>query len=498
MTALTVAQVRRRYLFLHGLRWLPVGFLIPATILLLLERGLTLSQAGLIAATQGVTVLILEIPTGGLADAVGRRPVLLLAGMASLASLILFAVADHFLVFLLCGVLLGIFRALDSGPLDAWYVDAVLAADPKAKIEGGLSAAGAVLSTAIATGALTTSGIIALNPLPAVGALTLPVWVAAVVQAGGIVAIAALMRDVRPQRSAPGASAGSNASASVSSGAPTGGSEPGAPTGGEPAAHAPNPRERRTVAELCRSQAAALADVPAVISGAWRLLRRSRILFALLTVELLWGFGSVTFETLMPIRLADVVGSTQTAAALMGPAGTAAWLVSALGAGLAPVVSRFTGVPVAAGLLLLTQGVAVAGMGIIAGPIGVVAAFIGTYLMHGAVNPLHQTLLHRQVDGPYRATVLSMNSMMGQTGMVAGSVALTAVADAVSTSAAIVAGAMVIAAASPLFLPARRPAQVQPSRAAAGPLPGHERARPTSASSPAAGEPRELAESTER
>jgi len=40
------------------------------------DRGLTLAQVGMVSATQSIVVLLLELPTGGLADAVGRRPVL--------------------------------------------------------------------------------------------------------------------------------------------------------------------------------------------------------------------------------------------------------------------------------------------------------------------------------------------------------------------------------------------------------------------------------------
>jgi hypothetical protein len=193
------------------------------------------------------------------------------------------------------------------------------------------------------------------------------------------------------------------------------------------------------------------------------LLRRSRILLALLVAEMLWSVGSVTFETLMPARLSEIVGNAETAAVMMGPAGTAAWLASALGAGLAPVLSRLTGVPLATVLLRITQGVTVIGMGLLAGPVGVIAAFVGTYLIHGAANPLHQTLLHWQVDGPYRATVLSLNSMMGRPGSVIGSIALTALADATSISTAIVVGAVITAAAAPLYLSARRSSQPEPT-----------------------------------
>jgi hypothetical protein len=75
--------------------------------------------------------------------------------------------------------------------------------------------------------------------------------------------------------------------------------------------------------------------------------------------------------------------------------------------------------------------------------------------VHGAANPVHAGLLHRQVDGPYRASVLSLNSMVGQPGSALGLVTLTAIAARVSTSLAMIVGAVVLAAAAPLYLVGR-------------------------------------------
>ncbi len=96
----------------------------------------------------------------------------------------------------------GIYRALDSGPLEAWYVDATLAAEPNAQIESGLGAGTTVLSLAIASGALLAGGLIALDPFPTVETLALPVLVAIGLHVVGLVAIVALMREVpnRPRR----------------------------------------------------------------------------------------------------------------------------------------------------------------------------------------------------------------------------------------------------------------------------------------------------------
>ncbi|MER7444397.1 MFS transporter [Micromonospora avicenniae] len=426
MSALSVRQVRFRFLLLHGLRWLPSGLTIPVMILLMQERGLSLSQIGLVSVAQGVVVLALELPTGGLADVLGRRPVLVTAWLLGLISLLVFAVADSFALFFLVWALQGVFRALDSGPLESWYVDATLAADPEAAYEPGLGYAGTVAGLAISAGALLSGGLIALGPIGPVSALTVPVLVAAVLQAVAIGALVMLLREVRPARG-----------------------------GG--------------------ALRASIVEAPRMIGQAVGLLRRSRVLLALVAVELFWGFGMVTFESLLPVRLSEVVGDADRAAALLGPASSAAWLASAAGAALTPLLMRWPGAAPGAALLRIAQGVTVVGMGFLAGPVGVLVAYLACYTVHGASNPLHVGLLHRQVDGPYRTSVISLNSLMGQPGFALGAVLLTALADFSSVGTAMLVGAVVLAVAAPLYLPAwlagRRTAAEAGAAATTGPTP---------------------------
>jgi hypothetical protein len=182
-------------------------------------------------------------------------------------------------------------------------------------------------------------------------------------------------------------------------------------------------------------------------------------------VELFWGFGMITFETLLPVRLTEVVDDADTAAALLGPASSAAWLASAAGAALVPLASRRIGAPWTGATLRVLQGATVVGMALLAGPVGVLAAYLLCYVVHGAANPVHMGLLHRQVDGPYRTTVLSLNSMVAQPAGALGLLVLTALADASSVSTAMLVGAGVLAAAAPLYLvAARRPSPVVEAR----------------------------------
>ena len=73
-------RLRRIYHLLLALRWIPTGLLVTVFVLLMTERGLSLAQIGVGTAAQGVTMLLLELPSGGLADSLGRKPVLVLAG----------------------------------------------------------------------------------------------------------------------------------------------------------------------------------------------------------------------------------------------------------------------------------------------------------------------------------------------------------------------------------------------------------------------------------
>ena len=198
MSVLDARSARRRYLILIGLRWLPTGLLIPITALLAISRGLSLTEIGLVFSLQGLVVLFLELPTGGLSDALGRRPVLIVASLVGLAALALLYVADSVAMFAGVTLLQGVYRALDSGPLESWYVDTTLAAEPDAGIEKGLSAGATVLSVAIALGALTSGALVALDPFDAIPTLALPILVALALGIVNLIAILILMDEHRP------------------------------------------------------------------------------------------------------------------------------------------------------------------------------------------------------------------------------------------------------------------------------------------------------------
>ncbi len=406
MTTLTTQNVRRRYLALIALRWVPVGLTIPVTVLLVTARGFSLAEFGMASAAQGLVILALELPTGGFADAFGRRPILLAATTVNALALVVFLAAQSVAVLVVVFVLLGVSRALDSGPLDAWYVDAVLHDDPKAQYETGLAHGTAVLSAAIAVGALVSGGMVAMGGIGPFSALEVPIVAAIAVDLVAIAGLAVLMSEVRP-------------------------------------------------ATGIRAAARAAAEVPHVVRSGIRLVGASRILIGLVVAEAIWSFGMTAFEILTPVRLAELLGDSDQASAVFGPATSAAWVASALGAATVPFLARRTGPANAAIVLRIGQGVTVAAMGLAAGPIGLIAAYMATYVVHGASNPVHQGLLHRQVPSNERTTVISINSMIGMPAAALGAVALGWIAETASITTAMLTGAFALAVAAVGYLPCR-------------------------------------------
>ena len=191
------ASAQRRLLLLTATRWFPVGLTIGLNVLLMLERDLSLTQVGIVFAAQGFVVLALELPTGSLADAMGRRPVLIAAGVISIVAMVIFVSAQSFWVVVLAWALQGVFRALDSGPLEAWYVDTAQAEDPQAPVSRALARAATVLGLAIAAGAVGSGALVAWAPLAATSPLLLPFLLALAGHVTHLVLVTVLVRELR-------------------------------------------------------------------------------------------------------------------------------------------------------------------------------------------------------------------------------------------------------------------------------------------------------------
>jgi len=407
----TIASATRRLVGLTALRWLPVGLTTPILVLLAQSRGLSLAEIGLLFTAHGVIVVVLELPTGGLADVLGRRPVVVIGAVLHLLSCLVYATATGFGMFLGGVVLMAIGRALDSGPVEAWYVDTVHRIDPKADVAPGLSWHSAADGGSLAVGAVVGGFLPGLLAGLGGNALAFPFVGAAALDVMFIAAVLWLLTEDRP------------------------------------------PREG--------SVRAALADgvraVPGTVSGAVRLSISDGPMRLVLLLTAVGGVALVACELLGPVRFSELAGGSDEGAAVFGVVLASSFGAAAVGALAAPALRRLLRGSTRVTCAVLSV-LGAAGIAVLAGPDLLVLAafgFAAYYVAHGSTWPLLSAVLHSRVTAAHRATAVSAMSLAMALGGIAGNLFVPVVASRVSADAAfgLVAVVVLLSAAVCLRLP---------------------------------------------
>lgn len=367
-------QPANRLALLSAMRWFPVGLVIPVMVLLLGARGLPINAVGQIMAVYGIVTLLLELPTGGLADSWGRRKVIVASALMLGLGLGLLALSGSTAVILVGVGVLGAARALSSGPVESWFVDSMRGAD-HALIESGLARGQIAESLGLGVGSVIGGLLPRLgSALPQTGggflALSIPFAIAAVMTIAFAIAAWLLVTDERQRVKA---------------------------------------RLRSTVAAAVRQAAG-----------------RSQVRRVMLVAGCL-GIVLSGIELLAPNAFADLVGDPTRASGIYGLLTAAAFGVAALGAGLstrlpgrrAKVAAVAFVIAALAVLVVAAPSLSIAGAG-----------FLLVYLMVGLQGPVMAGLLHSRVDSSVRATMMSVESLALQAGGAVASITVGALAAA--------------------------------------------------------------------
>lgn len=126
----TQGTVVSAYLLVSGLFALAASLIWAInTVFLIREGGLTLFQVMLVNAAFTAAQLVCEVPTGVVADTIGRRASMLLAMSTLLFSTLLYVVSPiagwGFSGFFLASLILGLGYTFQTGAVEAWLVDAL-------------------------------------------------------------------------------------------------------------------------------------------------------------------------------------------------------------------------------------------------------------------------------------------------------------------------------------------------------------------------------------
>lgn len=381
---------------------LAASFIWGINTLFLLDAGLSNLEAFAANAFFTVGMLLFEIPTGVVADTVGRRASYLLGTVTLAVTTVLYWLLwvwhSPFWAWAAVSVLLGLGFTFFSGAVDAWLVDALKATGyegsletvfGRAQIVGGIAMlSGSVLGGVIAQ--VTDLGV----PFLFRGAILLLMFIVA----------ALLMRDL----------------------------------GFEPDRSESPLRATRTV--LRASVRYGLGDPP--------------VRWLMLTGPFTAGVGMYVFYALQPYLL-ELWGDEEA----YSVAGLAAALLSGaaiLGGALAPRVRRLFRRRTSAILLATVSSVLVLiGLGLVR-EFWFAVVLVALWGIASAIDdPVHRAYLNDMIPSKQRATVLSFDSLMGSGGGAVFQPVLGRVADVGGYGASLIWSGAISALAVPLVLLSR-------------------------------------------
>jgi MFS family permease len=149
-------RVIRGYLVISGLFTLSASLIWGINTLFLLDAGLSIFEVFVANAAFTAAMALFEVPTGVVADTVGRRASFLLSeatlAAGTLAYVGVAAVHGGLLLFCLAGVVLGLGYTFYSGAVEAWLVDALDATGFRQELDGVFARGSMVSSVAMITG----------------------------------------------------------------------------------------------------------------------------------------------------------------------------------------------------------------------------------------------------------------------------------------------------------------------------------------------------------
>lgn len=141
-------------IFQQSLQWFAVGFIFPVMSLFILKEGVNYFQLGIVMAVYSGAVILAELPTGGLADTIGRKPTYISALLFLMAGSSILIFFSGFSMLITGFFVMGIGRALSSGALDAYFIDAILNRDSNADIQKIMAKSGFAVPLALGCGSL--------------------------------------------------------------------------------------------------------------------------------------------------------------------------------------------------------------------------------------------------------------------------------------------------------------------------------------------------------
>jgi len=137
-----------------------LGVFGPVMVLFCLHKGMDLYQVGLFFGVYFLAITCFELPSGAWADKFGRLRVFYCAKLFDCLNFSLLIFFDAIELIILASFIGGVGRALGSGAMEAWYVELLKQQRREAEIGQKLSSAHAWSLVGMACGAIMGAGLV--------------------------------------------------------------------------------------------------------------------------------------------------------------------------------------------------------------------------------------------------------------------------------------------------------------------------------------------------
>lgn len=395
------------YALNQSFHWFIIGLFFPILVLVQLEKGLNLLEVGTTTAIYSGTVILLELPTGGMSDSIGRKKVYMVSVIAQVISFVLILFAWNFITFAIGFLFFGVARALSSGSMDAWFVDEFNLSYPGGNLQRALARVGTFIPLALGASSL-LGGIIPMTLGPAFSGIQgFDIYSANLIIIIALGMIQFILTSI-------------------------------------------------LVVERGEYNGKAISGfqkLPETVSTSLKYGIRNPFIRLLLMATLVIGFSMASLELLWQPRVVEIIGlDTQTW--IFGVLAAGYFLMGAFGnlvsASLSDrLVGRYS---LALTAIRLSMGAFLLILAMQGNIIGFTIFYLISFMFVGLASSPHAAIFNSQVPSKRRSTMMSFESLIVQVGFMVGALVMGAISNSISISTAFLVGGVVLMASSVFYL----------------------------------------------
>lgn len=388
------------YYLIQFLSSLSLGIIIPVFVLYFRHRHLNLFEIAALAAIFEGSIVLFELPTGFVADLYGRKLSVVLSFFVIGAAGVIFRLSTIFWSLALAEIVQGLGETLKSGAFEAWVVDSLKEERQDQEIRG-VFATGIRFERAGYLLGLVAGGYLGAHQITVI-------WYPFIL---GHLLCAAIGLTLMRERKAPSGEA---------------------------------PQEKRR-SRLCET-----------IGEGLKVIRGQRFLVILFVFSFLGNFGYETVDQYWQVHFSEDLGVNPRYFGWMVGISSAAVILFVTA--INRLLGRFRDVRYGLVVLEGTAAICVAVLALTVSPTAAAGLFLALETFRGFKKPLFLDLLNRHIPSQVRATLLSLESLLGSLGEVLAGLIIGGLAFYLGIRFCFGLGAVVLGLAIlVLLLSARRP-----------------------------------------